>query len=176
MTMKKPPQRLVNLRPWLWPPKISTWLEPLSMTTSVEPPPRLGLTCQLLRLQPVPSALTSAMQQQKPHVSRTNCGSIARTLLHSARNNLGFVRISIAEVVGVLVVKQRDVLFVSMERLPARIAVWLLHVGHYEDNHTASTKLASMFLMQPSRHLIVPWFKCRGLFERKPVWLGRAVL
>ena len=82
--------------------------------------------------------------------------------------NLGFVRISIAEVVGVPVVKQRDVLFVAMECLPAQSAVWLLHVGHYEDNHTASTTPASMCLMQPSRHLIVPWFKCRGLFERSP--------
>jgi len=167
--MKKPPQRLGKLRPWLRPPKISTWLEPLSMTTSVEPPPRLGLTCQLLRLRPGPSASTSATQRKRPHVSRTNYCAIARTLLHSARTNLGFVRISIAEVVGVLVVKQRDVLFVSMECLPARSAVWPLHVGQYEDNHTAITKLASMCLMQPSRHLIVPWFKCRGLFERKPV-------
>jgi hypothetical protein len=114
------------------------------------------------------------MQQQKPRASRTNCGAIARTWRHSARINLGFVRISIAEVVGVLVVKQSDVLFVAMECLPAQSTVWLRHGGHYEDNHTASTTPASMCLMQPSRHLIVPWFKCRGLFERKPVWRSRA--
>ena len=82
--------------------------------------------------------------------------------------------ISIAEVVGVLVVKQSDVLLVAMECLPAQSAVWLRHGGHYEDNHTANTTPASMCLMQPSRHLIVPWFKCRGLFERKPVWRSRA--
>jgi len=43
MTMKKPPQRLVFLQPWLRPPKTSTWLELLSMTTRLEPPPWWGL-------------------------------------------------------------------------------------------------------------------------------------
>ena len=62
MTTKKPLQRLGIQRPWLRPPKISTWLEPLSMTTSVEPPMRLGSTCQLLRPRLVHCASTSAMQ------------------------------------------------------------------------------------------------------------------
>ena len=122
---------------------------PPCMPTSVEPPLRL-----------VRSASTSSMQVQRPRASRTNCGAIARTWHHSAR--------TIAEVVGVLVVKQSVVLLVAVECLPAQSAVWLRHGGHYEDNHTTSTTPASMCLMPPSRHLIVPWFKCRGLFERTP--------
>ena len=144
------------------------------MTTSVEPPLRLGSTCQLLRPRLVHCSSTSAMQPQKPRGSRTNCGAIARTWRHSARINLVFVRISIAEVVGVLVVRQSDVLVVATECLPVPSAVWLHQGGHYEDNHTASTSPASMCLMQLSRHLIGAWSECRGLFARRPVWRSRA--
>jgi len=115
------------------------------------------------------------MQRQKPHGSRTNCGATARTWRHSARINLGFVRISIAEVVGALVVRQSDGLVVEMECLPAPSAVWLRQGGHYEDNHTASTTPASMCLMQLSRHLIGAWSKYRELFARRLVWRSQAV-
>jgi len=75
-------------------------------------------------------------------------------------------------VVVVLVVRNSDALFVLMECLPARSAVWLLHVGQRKDIRAASTKMASTCWMLLSRHLITSWFKFRRLCESKLAWLS----